>query len=202
MGRNNKAKNIGVTELAIQHGLDPMRVIGRLHCGWTLEKALNTPVRHKGNAYVLKNGQTLHDYCRQIGLGRKEYVRCCHLVKEKCLTPDEALEYHRTPKNPEWKKIKMQRQRVRCYGYTNQESVLPDEYIRYKGLMKQSKYHYKGKTLHSCCKKWDNVPYSTIRKICKHYRIGVQEAISNYRRKKMTFTCYRASKYQPRINYA
>lgn len=202
MGRNNKAKNIGVTELAIQHGLNPMTVINRLHCGWTLEKALNTPIRYKENAYILKSGQTLHDYCRQIGLGKKEYTRCCFLIKEKCLTPDEALEYHRTPKNPDWKKIKTQRQRVRCYGYTNQESLLPDEYIRYKGLMKQSKYHYKGRTLYSFCKKCEDIPYSTIRKICKHYRIGVNEAIKNYRQKKMTFISYRNSKYQPRINYA
>lgn len=202
MGRNNKAKNIGVTELAIQRGLNPMMVINRLHNGWTLEKALNTPVRHKKNAYILKSGQSLHDYCRQNGLGKKEYVRCCFLIKEKCLTPDEALEYHRVPKNPEWKKIKTQRQRVRCYGYTNEESVLPDEYIRYKGLMKQSKYHYKSGTLHSFCKRGNPIPYSTIRKICKSYRIGVNEAIKNYRQKKMTFTSYRNSKYQVRISYA
>lgn len=40
-------KKVNVSELARKHGLDPNIVHNRVHSGWTLEKALNTPVRKR-----------------------------------------------------------------------------------------------------------------------------------------------------------
>lgn len=201
MPANKLAKNIGVVSLAREHGIDPMRVIGRLHCGWTLEKALNTPVRHLKRSFILKTGETLHSYCVRNGLGEKEYNRCRSLIKEKCLTVDEALVYHRKPKDPEWRKKKTIWLRLNRYGYSKKEADLPDCYYKRKGIEKQSKYFYKGKTLHEyCLSDRVNISYSTIRKIVKHYKIGVSEAIYNYR-KGMTYTSYKHSKYERRISY-
>jgi len=40
-------KKVNVSELARKNGISPNVVYNRLHSGWSLEKALNTPVRKR-----------------------------------------------------------------------------------------------------------------------------------------------------------
>ena len=172
-------KNIGVSEKARQCGIRPMTVICRLHRGWTLEKALTTPVKQPKNKFILSNGQGLRDYCMKNKLGHKEYDRCCWLVKNKGLTPDEALNYHRPPQNQNWKWIDLVNRRRRK-GIDKKLLEMPKHVLIELGIDKNTKYYYKGQRLKPYCRKV-GISYNHIIKIKKLYGGSLNNIVDEYR---------------------
>lgn len=127
----------------------------------TVKKAKNILPDGNGNRskhYV--NGMSLFRYCRENGLGKSEYARCLWLIQNKCMTAEEALNYHRIPKNPNWKWIRKVGQRKR-QGIDPKYVEMKDKYIIEMGHNKQAKYFYKGVRLRTWCKK-HKISYSAV----------------------------------------
>lgn len=121
------------------------------------------------------DGVSLFRYCREHHLSHAEYSRCLWLIKNKCMSAQEALQYHRPPanKNKAWIRKVNQRRR---YGIKKEYLELKDKYIIEMGYDKQSKYFYKGIRLRKYCDK-HNINYSTVvKRICK-FGLNVEEAV-------------------------
>lgn len=176
-------KNIGICKKARQHGFRPQQIICRLHRGWTLERALNTPITKSGETTnVLKSGQTLRDFCMKNNLGYKEYDRCCWLIRNKGLTPDEALNYHRPAQNPNWKWNNLVNHRRRC-GIDKKLLEMPKKVLIELGIDKNTKYYYHGKRLKPYCKK-AGISYNHIIKIKKVYGGDLNKIVDDYKKGK------------------
>lgn len=96
-----KLKFEEVSALA-EKGYNKIEIAKTLSCRWlTVHRFCrknNVNVKADGNKKRLKyyvDGVSLFQYCKEKGLGKREYCRCYSLINDKCMTPEEALNYHR-----------------------------------------------------------------------------------------------------------
>lgn len=129
------------------------------------------------------DGKNLNNYLLEKYKDKKkakaEYSRCLWLMREKAFTIEEALNYHRVPKNPNWKWIKKVSARRRR-GVDKTLLEAPDEVLIDLGHSKMSKYFYGDKRLHSYCKE-KGLNYKAIITIKKRYGLELNEIVDNYK---------------------
>ena len=135
-------------------------------------------IKSDGNGNLSKHyidGISLFRYCKEKGLSKAEYSRCLWLIKNKCMTPEEALNYHRPParEDKEWRVKVNQRRR---YGIKKEYLELPDKYLIEMGFDKQSKYFYKGMRLKKYCEK-RGISYTMVYKRIKKFGLKIEDAI-------------------------
>lgn len=121
------------------------------------------------------NGKSFFRYCREKNIEYAEYKRCLWLIRNKCMTPEEALNYHRPPAKKDKKWIKKVNQRRR-YGIKPEYLELPDKYLREMGYDKISKYFYKGVRLTQYCKK-HKISYNMVYNRIKRLGLKIEEAL-------------------------
>lgn len=120
------------------------------------------------------DGVSFSRYCREKGLGKKEYKRCLWLVHNKCMAPEEALNYHRVAREDKaWIKKVNQRRRN---GIKKEYLELPDECLKQMGYDKITKYFYKGCRLTQYCKR-RKINYGTVQKRIKKFGLKIEEAL-------------------------
>ena len=140
------------------------------------KKAKNLKSDGNGNRskYYI-NGLSFLRYCREKGLKRSEYERCVWLIRNKCMTPEEALNYHRPPanENKEWI-IKVNQRRRN--GIPKEYLELPSKYLIELGRNKMAKYFYKGMRLRQYCLK-KNISYSMVQQRIKRLGLTIEDAV-------------------------
>lgn len=142
----------------------------------TKQQAKN--IKQDGNGNRSKhyiNGISLFRYCEEKGLGKAEYARCLWLIQNKCMTPEEALNYHRPPAREDKEWIRKVNQRRR-YGIKKEYLELPDKYLIEMGHDKMSKYFYKGMRLKKYCEK-RGISYTMVYNRIKKFGLKVEDAI-------------------------
>lgn len=106
LGRPNGTSysNLKIEEVSAlaENGHNKTEIANSLSCSWlTIHrfcKKNNIKIVANGNEKRSKyyiNGISLFRFCKEKGLGKKEYGRCYSLINDKCMTPEEALNYHR-----------------------------------------------------------------------------------------------------------
>ena len=134
----------------------------------------------------LVDGKNLNQYLlekyKDKKKARAEYSRCLWIMKEKGLTPDEALSYHRIPKNPNWKWIKKVSARRRS-GIDKKLLEMPSNVLVELGHDKMTKYFYGSKRLYPYCLK-KGLNYKAIITIKKTYGGSIKDIVDNYRKGK------------------
>jgi hypothetical protein len=122
------------------------------------------------------NGKSLFRYLREKGYGKTEYARVLWLIHNKYLTPEEAIEYHRAEKNPNWKWRKKCLERHRHYGLPKELCELPDKYIIELGHDKTAKYFYRGIRLRKWCEE-HFISYGMIVNRMRKFGLSAYEAL-------------------------
>lgn len=101
-GMNYSKLKIEEVSALAENGYNKTEIATSLSCTWlTIHRFCrknNINVKEDGNKKRSKyyiNGLSLFRYCKEKGLGKREYCRCYSLINDKCMTPEEALNYHR-----------------------------------------------------------------------------------------------------------
>lgn len=152
-------------------------VRARCHCGKEFTCCLAS----------LKSGNTKSCGCQSkkhmigdktlsnVAGSKKEYARCLWLMKNKGMTPEEALEYHRPPAREDKDWIRKINQRKR-YGIKKEFLNLPSKYLIEMGFDKQSKYFYQGVRLKKYCEK-RGISYTMVYKRIRKFGLNVKDAM-------------------------
>ena len=168
---------IQVLEYLGTNNLYKRLVRARCHCGKEFTCCLAS----------LKSGNTKSCGCQskkytvgdksllEVAGSKEEYTRCLWLMKNKCMTPEEALNYHRPParEDKDWMIKVNQRRR---YGIKKEHLELPDKYLIEMGHDKMSKYFYKGMRLRKYCEK-RGISYNMVRKRIVKFGLKIEDAI-------------------------
>lgn len=122
------------------------------------------------------NGVSLWQYCVENGYSESYYKKTTWLIRNKMLSPEEAIKYHR-PAATKDQKARVLRNQRRFRGYSDDELDISIEEAKKIGRMKQAKWTYKGDTLRQYCKK-NGISYNTIRDRIVKQNICVNEALN------------------------
>ena len=126
--------------------------------------------------YIIE-GKSLWRWCKENGKTETNYKYYVYLMKEKCMTLEQALVYKRPPAEIDQHARKLRNSR-RFYGWTDEEIALnlsPTEGKRHDAI-KRAVILYKGKTLNEVAKEYG------ISRSCIWYRVfkqgmSIKEAI-------------------------
>ncbi len=127
----------------------------------------------------LINGKSLFRYLQDLGADKGEYARVLWIIKNKSMLPEEAINYHRQPKNPEWKEQKKRRQREQVYKIKKEFLDSPSKFLIELGFDNQSKYFIDGMRLSKWCKK-HKISYTMIINRMRRHKMSVRDAVFNF----------------------